>query len=300
MPVGEAAALASALAWAGTSVGMAQLSTRYEGAVVSGLRFLIASPIVVALMLLTGGVGELSGAEPRTIAMVAFSACVGYGIGDTIFVQALPRIGLQRMAPTSTALFVVFGAVGGVVLLDEPAGWALAAGGCAVVAGTYLIIAGRVDSISALGQRARLGLLPTIGVLVVVAGAWAAATLLLAGGRGDLGALAAGAVRIPAGGLTIALMALTVSRGQVIRRLPSAADMPLMLALGVAGTAIGSVLYIYAVAEAGAARAVILNSTSPLMVVPLSMYFLKERPTALIGIGTAVCLAGTLTVVALG
>lgn len=297
--MGEAAALASALAWAGTSVGMAQLSARYAGAILSGLRFLIAAPLVVGLMLLTGGAAELARAEPHTIALVALSACVGYGIGDTIFVQALPRIGLQRMAPTTTALFVALSAIGGVFLLDEPAGWALAAGGCAVVAGTYLVVAARVETVGEVASP-NAGLLPTIAVLLAVAGAWAAATLLLAGGRGDLGALAAGAVRIPAGGLTIALVATAVYRGRIVQRLPAASDMPLMLALGVGGTAVGSVLYIYAVAEAGAARAVILNSTSPLMVVPLSMYFLQERPTRAIGLGTALCLAGTLAVIAFG
>lgn len=44
----------------------------------------------------------------------------------------------------------------------------------------------------------------------------------------------------------------------------------------------------------------ILNSTSPLMVVPLSMYFLGERPTRLIGAGTALCVLGTLVLMAFG
>src|SRR5262245_37368976 len=120
--MGEAAALASALCWAGTSVGMARLSARYGGAVLSGLRFLIASPFVIALMLVTGGVSELTAAEPQTIAVIALSALVGYGFGDTLYVRALPRMGIQRLAPTTTALFVAAGALGGVVLLGEPAG----------------------------------------------------------------------------------------------------------------------------------------------------------------------------------
>ena len=44
----------------------------------------------------------------------------------------------------------------------------------------------------------------------------------------------------------------------------------------------------------------ILNSTSPLMVVPLSMLFLGERPTPRVGLGTVFCLAGTMIVVAAG
>lgn len=298
--MGEAAALASALCWAATSVGMARLSLRYGGAVLSGLRFLIASPIVIALMLLTGGVQQLAEASPWTIVVIALSACVGYGIGDTVYVQALPRVGLQRMAPTTTALFVALSASGGVLLLDEPAGWSLATGGLLVVAGTYVIIAARAEAVPDPSGPQRLGMASTVGVLLLVASAWSAATLLLAGGRGDLGAFAVSAVRIPAGGLTIAIVATAASRGAILRRLPTIDDLPVVLALGVGGTAIGSVLYIYAVAEAGAARAVILNSTSPLMVVPLSIYFLRERPTLLVGAGTFLCLLGTLMVIALG
>ncbi len=87
------------------------------------------------------------------------------------------------------------------------------------------------------------------------------------------------------------------TRGGVLRTLPSGRDLALILGVGVAGTAFGSLLYIYAVTTAGAARTVILNSTSPLMALPLSMLLLGERPTQRIGLGTALCLAGTLIVV---
>lgn len=298
--MGEAAALASALCWAGTSVGMARLSARYGGAVLSGMRFLIASPFVIALLLVTGGVEELRSAPAPVLLAIIASACIGYGIGDTMYVRALPRVGLQRMSPTATALWVAMSATGGVLLLDEPAGWDLVLGGGAVVIGTYLVVTGQVRTLPDPDGPQRLGPLATVSVLLVVSGAWAAATLLLAGGRGDLGPVATGALRIPSGGLVIALVATAATRGEVLHRLPSRRDLPLVFALGLIGTAVGSLLYIYALAEAGAARAVILNSTSPLMVVPLSILFLGERPTRLVGLGTAFCLAGTLIVVAAG
>jgi drug/metabolite transporter (DMT)-like permease len=279
---------------------MARLSGRYGGAVLSGLRFLIASPIVIVLMLLTGGGDQFIEAAPHTIAVIALSAFIGYGLGDTLYVQMLPRIGLQRMAPATTALFVAISAAGGVLLLGEHAGWPLFAGGAAVVAGTSLVVAARAQLLPDPSAARRPGVPTTLAILLFVASAWAVATLLLAGGRGDLGVLTVAAIRIPAGGLTIAATFTAASRGAILRRLPAAVDMPLVMAIGVVGTALGSVLYIYAVAEAGAARAVILNSTSPLMVVPLSMYFLKERPTRMLGAGTVLCLIGTLTVVALG
>ncbi|MFA7248474.1 MAG: DMT family transporter [Dehalococcoidia bacterium] len=295
--MGEAAALISALCWAGTSVALARLGTRYGSAVLSGLRFLIASPFVIALLFVTGNAGQLRHAEASAVLAMVASAAIGYGIGDTLYIRSLPRVGLQRMSPSATALWVAMSAAGAVLILGEPAGWDLAVGGTSVVAGVYLVVSGQVQALPEPGGPARLGAIPTLAVLVGVASAWAAATLILAGGRGSLGAIAAGAVRIPAGGAVIALVATVATRGTVLRRLPSPRDFPLLLAIGIGGTAVGSLLYIYAVATAGAARAVILNSTSPLMVVPLSMIFLGERPTMRVGVGTLFCLAGTLIVV---
>ena len=114
---------------------------------------------------------------------------------------------------------------------------------------------------------------------------------------GSLGAIVTGAMRIPAGAIAITSVLAVRSRGQLIRSLPTRADLPLMLAIGIIGTAIGTLLYIYSVGAIGVARATILNSTSPIMVVPLSMVFLGERLTLLVAAGTALCITGTLFVV---
>lgn len=298
--MGEAAALLSALCWAGTSVALARLGAKYGGAVLSGLRFLIAAPFGIVLFFAAGGVEEVRAATSTAIAAVLVSSVFNYLIGDTVYVRSLPHVGLQRMSPTATALWVALSTLGGVLLLDERAGLDLLVGGGSVIVGTSLVVSGQVRGFHDPAGPARWGTLPALGAMLAVAGAWAASTLLIAGGRGDLGPIAVNAIRIPFGGMMIATMAMVATRGQVLRRLPEPRDLPLVLAVGILGTALGSLAYVYAVAEAGAARAVILNSTSPLMVVPLSMAFLGERPSLRVGVGTVFCLAGTLIVVAAG
>ena len=298
--MGEAAALLSAFCWACTSVVLAHLGAKYGGAVLSGLRFLIASPFAIALLFLAEDAHEVAAASSGAIVAVIGSAVVNYLIGDTVYIRALPRVGLQRMSPTVTALWVALSTVGGVLILGEAAGLPLLLGGACVIVGTFLVVSGQVQRLPDTSGPARLGPLPTLGLMLIVAGSWAASTMLLAGGRGNLGPIAVNALRVPAGALMITTVAMITSRGQVLRRLPERRDMPLVLAVGVFGTALGSLCYVYAVAEAGAARAVILNSTSPLMVVPLSMWILRERLTARIALGTAFCLSGTLIVVATG
>src|SRR5690606_25519897 len=119
--------------------------------------------------------------------------------------------------------------------------------------GTFLVVSGQVRRLGETGGPGHLGPLPALGLMLAVALAWTASTMLIAGWRGDLGPIAVNAVRIPAGGLMIATMAMVTTRGQVLHRLPEPRDLPLVLAVGIIGSAVGSLAYVYAVTEAGAA-----------------------------------------------
>lgn len=296
--LGELAALGSALTWAGTSVVLAHLGARYPAPVLSALRMLLATPLVLAALFAAGGATELTRAGAAALAAMAASGLIGYGLGDTAYIRSLRHVGLQRMVPTTTALWVALSAAGGIVLLDEPLGWALLTGTLLVIAGTYLIVG---DAAGALGDRVsgprwspRLAAL----AVVVVSACWTVATLLVAGARAGLDATAIAAIRLPAGGLAVAAISLAATRGAVLRTLPRGRDLLATVAVAALGTGLGSWLYLFALTQAGAARAVVLNSTAPLMALPLAMLFLGERATPRIGAGTVLCLAGTFAVLA--
>jgi drug/metabolite transporter (DMT)-like permease len=295
--VGELAALASAVTWAGTSTALARLGARYDAPILSALRLLIATPLLI-FILVAGGLPRSFDATSLPVYAMIASGLVGYGIGDTAYIRVISRVGVQRLAPTTTAVWVALSAIGGILLLHEPATWTLLAGGLAIVAGCFLIVRRVATEPLAVAIPGSWGTGRTAGAIVLVAGAWAAATLLLAGSRGDLSAAAAGALRIPAGGLAIAFVFTATHRGKVRERLPRGRDLALIAAVGIVGTGIGSWLYIYAVAEAGAARAVLLNATSPLMTLPLAMLFLRERLKRNVAVGGALCIVGTLIVLA--
>lgn len=93
------------------------------------MRFLIASPFVIVLMVVTGGGAELAAAALQTIVAILLSACIGYGIGDTMHARGAASGGTQPVSPTAMALWLAVSAGGGILLLGEAAGWALLAGG---------------------------------------------------------------------------------------------------------------------------------------------------------------------------
>jgi len=69
-----------------------------------------------------------------------------------------------------------------------------------------------------------------------------------------------------------------------------------MIAGGLVGWALGSLLFVMAIAELGAARAAILTSTSPLFALPMTALLMDERPSRAVLVGTAVTVAGVALV----
>lgn len=293
--VGEAAALASAVTWASTSIVLSRLGARYAAPVLSASRLLLATPLAMLFMLIAGrGTAPVT---PWAIGAMIASGVIGYGIGDTTYIRSMREIGLQRVAPTTTAAWVALSALGGVLLLHEAASWRLAVGSAGVVTGTYLIVAQAAAPLAASTTTRGWSTISSIAAIATVAGAWTIATLLVAGARGGLPSTAIAAIRLPAGGIAIAAITSTTAGGRTHwRALPRGRDLAATIGVATFGTGIGSWLYLYAVTTAGAARAVVLNSTAPLMALLLSVLLLHERVSWRVALGSLLCMGGALAV----
>ncbi len=285
--------------------------------VLSALRLGFGALLMPFVLWASGQAGDIADAPGWTLAQVILSGFIGYGIGDTFYILALKRVGMQRTFPVTMALFIAMTVVGGVVLLDEPFAWGLPAGAVLIGAGIYLIV---IPGAGAVGEAvqvpisepgaAALAPLPTgsahvgggidmmgYGLLLLVGVLWAAATLWLAAAKGDLGAVAAGAIRTPAGAVALLGFALAIQPHELKRPFLNRNHILAIVAAGIVGTAFGSLMYVYAVVTAGAAKTAVLSATSPLLALPLSIVFLKERFTRRIGVGTVLCVAGIVLVV---
>jgi uncharacterized membrane protein len=113
-------------------------------------------------------------------------------------------------------------------------------------------------------------------LLLLVGIFWAAASLVLAGKRGELGAVAAGTIRAPAGAIALLGFVAATQRAELAAPFRDRRHLWAIVLAGLIGTGIGSMLYVYSVVEAGAGRAAVLSATAPLMGLPLSILILKE------------------------
>lgn len=321
--MGELAALAAAMTWSATSVALTSLAARTAPVVLSALRLATGSLLLFAAFFAFGDTGDIAAASGATIFAMLGSGLIGYGLGDTVYIKALALLGMQRTFPISMALYIAMTVIGGVVLLDEPFSWGLPLGAALIAAGIYfIVIPGSAQEdiplpVLAAAEPALAGfselppaeheaaLHPSSGqgwqgyALLGGTGVfWATATLWLAAGNNGMPALAAASIRTPSGALALLAFAAAVQRPALVAPFRDQKQIAGIAASGLAGTAFGSLLYVYAVMEAGAARTAILSATSPLMALPLSILFLKERFTRRIGAGTLLCVAGIALVVA--
>lgn len=308
--MGELAALLAALTWSATSVALTSLSARTSPVVLSGLRLGFGALAMPFILLASGETGTIAQAPAATIIQVVASGALGYGLGDTLYIAALNRLGMQRTFPVSMALYIGLTVVFGVLLLGEPFTWGLPIGALLIGAGTWFIIAPAPPNEPAPPPSPDAGpvaLAPPVrlpppglagyALLGGVGVTWAAATLWLAAASGDLGAIAAGTIRTPAGAVALLGFAFAFQRPALLAPFRNRAHLGAIAAAGLVGTTIGSLLYVYAVVTAGAARTAILSSTSPLLALPLSIVFLGERLTRRILAGTLLCVAGIVLVV---
>lgn len=154
----------------------------------------------------------------------------------------------------------------------------------------------------AITQRARY---LAVGAAILAAFAWACATTLLRVGI-ELQAPVTlydnlqQTVLVGAFRLTVAAFILVpivqLFKGPRIWSPYRGAGLTRLIALGVYSTGIGSVVFVLGVALAGAARASLMNSASPILGVVFSWLFLRERVTRRVWFGTALAVAGVALV----
>ncbi len=314
--VGELAALISAMVWAFTSVMLTSLTARTAPTVLSGLRLILGSCALLVILLISGEASDYGAATAVGLLGVIGSGFLGYGFGDTLYIRVLGLLGMQKAFPISMALYISMTVAGGIVLLGEPFKWGLPLGALLIGAGiSFIVVPGSkgpaqplpavpaaepaLNAFDDLPDDAPAEPHPLLGyaLLLLVGIFWAAATLWLAGARGDLGAVSAGAIRAPAGGISLLLFAGITQRQRLREPFASRSTLLGIAAAGLIGTGFGSLMYVYAVESAGAARTAVLSATAPLMGLPLSIIFLGERFTGRVAAGTTLCVAGILFVV---
>ncbi len=141
-------------------------------------------------------------------------------------------------------------------------------------------------------KRGRRPFVLGFAAVAVAALAWAIATVWLRDAADGSGPISVGALRIPAAGGFLIVVTMSQSRTTLRRRAVPRRSLLVLSLAGLIGTGVGSLLFIFAVQEAGAGKTAVLSGMSPVFGLMLGAVFLGEPITRWVLGGTGLAVSG--------
>ncbi len=293
---GEVKALVAAALWAIGGIVFA-FNMRRLGPVTLNLTRSLGALVFLGVLIVfigTQGLRDMSG--PAVVTMLG-SGVLAIGLGDSLFFASLPVLGASLAVPISSAVYPILTFAVAILWLDETLTWMVILGSALILIGIFLLV-WRAESTAPLPEQPpvqRLSARNAVLLLMIASVFYTGSTVWLRAGSSDVDALPANLLRASAA-CFILLTALGARRNEESQR-PTPRAAGSLVAAGILSIAVGGLLYIQAVQEAGAGRTAILTSTMPLFNLPLAIFFLKERVTPRIVAGTITCVLGIWLVV---
>ena len=297
--MGEIAALSASVLWAFASLVFAQLGQKTAPLVMNGLKCVIALALMWISLLAFEQIPwpELTHAA---LFYLVISGFIGLTIGDTAYFNALVRLGPRR-ALVFTALTPPVTALMAVPALGEPITLTMGIGMALTMGGVVWVILERApvqddEPHQGLTKAEWLGVaFALVGVLCQSSG-----NVLTKMGGETSSALAVSVVRLAAGTLGLGvIIGLTGRLAEVAAPFRDRRTTILLLVATFAGTYLGIWLLNAGLKYTFVGIAATLSSTSPIWILPLAYFILKERitPRAVLGAVIAVVGVGVLFLV---
>lgn len=247
---------------------------------ISGSAFIVAWPFI----------SSRQPVPPAAWIFLITSTVTGLGIGDSLYFEALKRIGVTRAMPISMA-YPVLAAIGAVALFHETLGPLSAVGILLTLGGVYLVAVLPASVVSERSITPR-GYWFGVGLAAAAAVSWSCSTLAVAPALQLVDVPTAGAIRTP---LAAALLFAAARRAKVLPKAEHLRGRALIAVAAMGLTSLGATaLFLLSVSLAGAGRAAVLTATSPLFAVPFSVLFLGERGSWRIIVGTIASVVGVI------
>ncbi|MGY5874147.1 MAG: DMT family transporter [Candidatus Thorarchaeota archaeon] len=291
--IGIIASLGTAVLFAITNVFYKKLDDRVSTLEIVATRAWVSLPFAAIFVLpLFNADGFVMTTEALLIH--AFSMFVGIVIGDVLYFMSQSRIGVSRALPI-TASYPLMVYILAAVFVDELVLPSRVLGIFMVVGGVGLIAYDQNRQSQDVIDTDRRNILLGFAFALLTIVAWALSDVALQVGLVDIDPLDANFVRMALGS-TFLLPALPYSkkRGTSLRN-PKL--LSTMLLLGILGYGLPMLLMTYAVDIVGATVNSVMLAAAPLIGAPMSIFYLKEKATISVVIGTLLAFVGVVLVI---
>lgn len=290
VPVGEIAALGTACCWVVTSLAFARAGARVGSLSVNLIRLFMALPLLGLWTLVASGSFYPSEASSDTWLWLSLSGLIGFVVGDMCLFRAFVVLG-PRLSSLIMATAPLMTAIIGFFVLGEGLGIVALGGMVLTIGGVCWALADR--KASATGDRSKL----VLGVLLALGGALgqAGGLVLSKYGMGDYDAFAATQIRVIAACVAWLVVFTVSNRWSALRQALRNASAMRFIAMGaVFGPVLGVSLSLYSVQHANTGVAASIMSITPILLIPITVVFYRERVGYGSVLGTCVAVAGVV------
>jgi drug/metabolite transporter (DMT)-like permease len=286
-------ALSATVAWSLALVINKSLATAVGSLHMNIVRLWSGFTLLAAFVWALGRYDSTAAYSNFNLALLVSSGIVALAIGDTVFIRSLYFIYVSQAFPVGQCAFLVMTVVASILFLSETFTPLNLVGGGLILTGLYLISAyGYQSSIPNFRSASRKGLLLAFAAAL----AWTLGAVILKISVTELNPVFASGIRTFSAALALTLFQCVHQVPKPVSRLkrPAPRKLSWIALSGMLGYGVGGVAYVSAMQRVGAGRTVLITSLTPVLVLILSVLFLKERPTRRSVIGTVICVVGVM------
>ena len=278
--IGSVAALASAFLWAIAALMFARIGRQLSARAMNFGKGIIALVCLAALIIPTA----FTGLTTQSFVFLSLSGLLGIALGDTLYFLTLQRLGARLTLLVGTLIPVVT-AISAVILFKEEITFFAALGLVLTIAGVTYVLWDKAkrmpqsDVDENKPNNNKIYLLSSILIASIFVLSESAGILLTKTDVQNLDSLEATFIRQAWGVAGLFFWGLAVSNvfGDFIPLQQNKKLVYQFLTTSFIGAFLGTWLSIYALKMTYASVAVALNSTSPLFVIPIAVWFFKEK-----------------------
>lgn len=272
-------------------------SAEIQPTAINAFKMWIALPVMlIAVLILLSTTGFI--VPLASIPFLVVSIILGAGIGDLVYLTSQSRIGVSRAFPIAM-IFPLVTYFFSILFLNEGLRITRLVGALLAVIGVSLITReqAKQDEETQIPETEGRENWDKIGIILafIAALCWATATVILQIGLVGADPIDANLIRITVGSVFL-LPIFIIARKRGMPK-PTKRASKIVLVAGFFGMGIGSVLYVSTVAITGAAVTSVIAASAPLFALPLAIFYLKEKITPIILLGTACTVLGIWLVI---
>ncbi|MGI9148023.1 MAG: DMT family transporter [Chloroflexota bacterium] len=292
--LGELAGLLSACAWGATGIVIRAYLSGVPAVAVNSLRNTTSAGVFILIWVAFSSRASVS---PSAVVLLVASMIVGLVIGDSLYFEALKRIGVARAMPISMG-YPVMTSLLAAILLGERLTAMSVIGMLATLTGVYLVAMPAAGAARALSQQPASGHWSGVAFAAVAAACWSFSAIAVKPALAMTDVVTASVIRASLAAMV--LWAVTMRRGPVpLGTWFHGRSLRAIAAVGACGV-ISTGLFLECVSVAGAGTAAVLSATSPIFAVPVSIVFLREGGSWRVVAGTLLSVIGVVMLTAGG